>query len=230
MSVFDRIRDSFKFVDKNALNRIIIKTERIFRFATMPAASAEYVTNLVQYIGTSNVNYTNGFFYRSILNGTDYEWRQVNIQPNDDIPHWSGTKAQYNADPSAVPVGTYITFIDDADTNYESGIYSTDEVRTGKKWLNGKPIYRKCFYAANISAAGPVLFGSITQDLEDITLSTGTWNDGAASPMVIPMGVEYNSVSASPRVDIANGNLFLDKTAGTLTRVNVTLEYTKSTD
>lgn len=230
MSVLDRIRNGFKYLDKNGLKHLIDKTERIFRFSTMPAAGADYVNNLVQYTGATNATYTNGYFYRSILNGATYEWQRANIQPNDDVPHWSGTHAQYDADPTAVPVGAYITFIDDPDTNYESGVYSTNETRTGKRWINGKPIYRKCFYAATISAAGPVLLGAIAQDLEDITLSTGTWNDGAASPMVVPMGVEYNGVSASPRVDITNGDLYLDKTAGTLTRVNVTLEYTKSTD
>jgi hypothetical protein len=37
----------------------------------------------------------------------------------------------------------------------ECGIYSTEEVYTGKTWYDGKKIYRKCYYNLSVSIANP---------------------------------------------------------------------------
>lgn len=163
MSVLDRIRDGFKYLDKNGMKHLIDKTERIFRFSTMPAAGADYVNNLVQYTGTTNLDYTNGFFYKSVLNGSTYEWQQINVQPNDDTPHWHGTHAEYDADPTAVPAGAYVTFTDDVDTGFDSGLYRNTETVTGKAWTDGRPIYRKCYTLTNSSSTAAAIY--LTADL-----------------------------------------------------------------
>lgn len=245
MSVLDRIRDSFKYLDKNGLKHVIDKTERIFRYSTMPAASANFVTNIVQYIGATNANYTNGFFYRSVLNGAVYEWQQVSIQPNEDIPHWSGTHAQYDADPSAVPVGAYITFIDDADTNYESGKYSINEVRTGKTWIDGKPIYRKTF-VINLGTVTDNAWTNVytptgVSNINKVTSITGTVEypigcvpvcfsvdaDGTTPPVNAVFAWYLNNTHPDHANNIvihACGARYNNKDA------YITIEYTKSTD
>ena len=53
-----------------------------FRYSTMPTASVDYLNKIVEYIGTTNANYTNGYFYQCRFDGTNYSWVQKNIQPS----------------------------------------------------------------------------------------------------------------------------------------------------
>lgn len=39
---------------------------------------------IVQYVGETTDYYTNGYFYKSVLDGADYVWKQWNIQPGDN--------------------------------------------------------------------------------------------------------------------------------------------------
>ena len=54
---------------------------------------------------------------------------------------WVGTKAAYEAAKIAgtLPTNCLVAITDDSEDNN----YSTDEVLTGKFWIDGKPIYRK---------------------------------------------------------------------------------------
>lgn len=57
---------------------------------------------------------------------------------------WTGTQADYNAQKNTIPNGSYVNITDDAESgNGIKDIYSTDEVKTNKVWIDGKPIYRK---------------------------------------------------------------------------------------
>lgn len=60
-----------------------VKT-KITQYSTMPTASSTYLDKIVQFIGTTDVNYTNGYFYKCVSDGQDpatYNWEQTNIQP-----------------------------------------------------------------------------------------------------------------------------------------------------
>ena len=53
------------------------------QFDSLPTASAENVGKIVQYIGTTNANYTNGYFYICLSDGGDpatYSWENINVQ------------------------------------------------------------------------------------------------------------------------------------------------------
>lgn len=57
--------------------------------STMPQASEEEVNNIYQYVGTTDANYTNGYFYKCISDGQDpatYSWTRVDVQPAPVIP------------------------------------------------------------------------------------------------------------------------------------------------
>lgn len=57
---------------------------------------------------------------------------------------WTGTQSDYNAQKNTIPNGSYVNITDDAESgNGIKDIYSTDEVKTNKVWIDGKPIYRK---------------------------------------------------------------------------------------
>jgi len=47
---------------------------------TLPNADASQENKIYQYIGATNVNYTNGYFYKCINNGGTYEWHVIATQ------------------------------------------------------------------------------------------------------------------------------------------------------
>jgi len=50
--------------------------------STMPQASEEEVNNIYQYVGTTDANYTNGYFYKCVSDGQDpatYSWAEVSM-------------------------------------------------------------------------------------------------------------------------------------------------------
>ena len=53
-----------------------------FRYSTMPTASVDYLNKIVEYIGTTDSTYTNGYFYQCRFDGINYSWVQKNIQPS----------------------------------------------------------------------------------------------------------------------------------------------------
>ena len=63
------------------LNKLDEKEDK-FRYSTMPTASVDYLNKIVEYIGTTDANYTNGYFYQCRFDGTNYSWVQKNIQPS----------------------------------------------------------------------------------------------------------------------------------------------------
>ena len=56
--------------------------EDLFRYTTMPLAGNDNVGKIVEYIGTTDANYTNGYFYQCRFDGTNYSWVQKNVQPS----------------------------------------------------------------------------------------------------------------------------------------------------
>ena len=61
----------------------------IIQYSTMPTASAETIGKIIQYIGTTSNNYTNGYFYIGTSttenNETTYSWTALNVQSSQDI-------------------------------------------------------------------------------------------------------------------------------------------------
>jgi hypothetical protein len=84
------------------------------RVATMPTAGADYVGDIVQYVGTTTASYTNGYFYKCVedssTNPSTYSWEQANVQPlgNDDIFVAEFNVTTYAAVNAAYTAGKYI--------------------------------------------------------------------------------------------------------------------------
>lgn len=52
--------------------------------STMPTAGADELGNIYQFTGTTDANYTNGYFYKCVSDGQDpatYSWTRVDVQP-----------------------------------------------------------------------------------------------------------------------------------------------------
>lgn len=67
-----------------------IATEAI-QVSTMPTAAVGELGKIYQFVGTTDANYTNGYFYKCVSDGENpatYSWTQINVQP-------SATKHKY---------------------------------------------------------------------------------------------------------------------------------------
>lgn len=89
-----------KFLDLNGLTRYdrkiksFVEGNSIVKCDTMPIASDRNFGQIIQYVGTTDATYTNGYFYKSIIDGDDnHVWQRVDIQPSID-PNNYYTKAQ----------------------------------------------------------------------------------------------------------------------------------------
>lgn len=106
----------------------------------LPTASASEVGNIYQYIGATTTTLTNGYFYECIEDSGSYSWVEKEVQKNEDVPHWSGTRAEYEAIKDTLEAGTYIGITDD----YDDGLEVVDEVEDG----NMNPVTSNAVYDA----------------------------------------------------------------------------------
>lgn len=97
-------------------------------------------------------------------------------------------------------------------------IYSTSEVNTGKKWIDGKPIYRKVVTAT--AGAGPNAWGwAISQaDFNNIGIESVTF-----------AGIVADNLQFMP-VGVHKSNGFYSMVGMILVGQNIILEYTKTAD
>lgn len=68
------------------------------------------------------------------------EWKKIGGV--EKYPAEFGTRAEFEAKKDDLPVGTVFTTTDEFEEG-EKDIYSTEEVKTNKVWVDGKPIYRR---------------------------------------------------------------------------------------
>ena len=75
-----------------------IAPEMVQRTA-MPQASEEEVGNIYQFKGTTDANYTNGYFYKCVSDGATptpaYSWERVDVQPGSSLPSQSGNSGKF---------------------------------------------------------------------------------------------------------------------------------------
>ena len=87
---------------------------------------------------------------------------------------FTGTTAEWEALTSAEKAKyTLVNLTDDGETGDEEN-YSTSEVKTNKKWIDGKPIYRKVFNTTTPSSDGEILVATLSSDVEWVTKIEGT--------------------------------------------------------
>lgn len=85
------------------VNELSILTDaeagQVIQVSTMPTASADELGNIYQFIGTTDVNYTNGYFYKCVSDGqtpATYSWTQTNVQPQSGgLPSQTGQSGKF---------------------------------------------------------------------------------------------------------------------------------------
>jgi hypothetical protein len=58
----------------------ILDGGQIIQYPTMPTASSSNVGDIIQFTGTTDSTYTNGYFYKCVDNSGTYSWENINIQ------------------------------------------------------------------------------------------------------------------------------------------------------
>ena len=55
------------------------------QYDTMPTASSENEDDIIQYIGETTANYTNGYYYKCVLDDGSYKWEECKVQSDPSI-------------------------------------------------------------------------------------------------------------------------------------------------
>ena len=103
--------------------------------------------------------------------------------------------------------------------------YSTDEVKTGGKWIDGNPIYRKTLVFTNITLTStPSQIGDTDIPIGNIIKT----EEFVFKSELATAGSSYESVYIE-----AGGKIFANQTVSSITtdwNIYFTIEYTKTTD
>jgi hypothetical protein len=62
-----------------------LKAQSIFQYSEMPEANEDYLGKIVQYIGETDENYTNGYFYKCEEESGSYFWTNIQIQDDEEL-------------------------------------------------------------------------------------------------------------------------------------------------
>lgn len=76
------------------------------QYTTMPTASADYLDKIIQYTGTTDSTYTNGYFYIGVSDGATeptYSWERIAVQPEPDMSNYLAKDNTV----SYIPTGQY---------------------------------------------------------------------------------------------------------------------------
>lgn len=109
----------------------------------------------------------------------------------------------------------------------EERSYSTEEVNTGKKWIDGKPIYRRVFTAT--SAPSDNSLGTIANLDTPIKLEVFARNNADGNWFPRAYGIYQSSGNPQSQID-ANGRVFFEVHSYTVNKIIAIVEYTKTTD
>ena len=157
---------------------------------------------------TELVNKLKAFFQKKEFSGTHDEWNQLT----------PAEKANYEI----------VNFTDDLECAYQD-VYSTEEVKTNKVWVDGKPIYRKVINLGILPNTTSKQISHNISNYDYVTKLYGTAMD--QNKLVMPL----------PRASVIPENCFdLNITATSVVistgvdRTNFSgyavVEYTKTTD
>ena len=102
---------------------ILTDVSDAIQVSTMPTAAVGELDKIYQFIGTTDANYTHGYFYECVSDGGNpatYSWSQLNVQPSS-----GGQTIQYDTMPtaSAETVGKIVQYTGNTDSTYTNGFF-----------------------------------------------------------------------------------------------------------
>lgn len=124
----------------------------------------------------------------------------------------------------------YLAQLEDAETGGSGGIdYSTDELDTGIKWIDGKTIYRKTINCGALpnTASKDVAHG-ITNIDRIVSIEGYAYNPTLHSTMPIPYSTNSTAANVGVNADTTSINIFDGSDRSAFTEAYITLVYTKT--
>lgn len=120
------------YLDYEGLSHTIEKIDQIkqdiIQVTELPTASEDELDKIYQFTGETTADYTNGYFYKCVSDGAatpTYSWEKIDL--GDGTPHWSGTRAEYEAIKDTLEAGTIVNITDD----YDDGLEVVDVIESG---------------------------------------------------------------------------------------------------
>lgn len=117
--------------------------------------------------------------------------------------------------------------------------YSTTEIKTNKKWINGKPIYRKTIYVSSLPNATSTNYQHGISNIEmiwaDMSNSFVRWSNGDVAPLpYISVGAPTATAVYSSMIELRGITTSTFTIATGFDRSSmsayITFNYTKTTD
>ena len=179
--------------------------------STMPAASAANLGQIVQFVGTTDANYTNGLFYECVSDGAaspTYSWEQKDVQsyPETDLT---------NVFASGFPVASV--------SGARQFEYSTGEQIVGT-WIDGKPIYQRTWTGLDVYTAYNSWTNIVRIPNIALIIDVKAYGLDSTDHSLLPAALEFAVQSTDYIATEANTSINL--------RVikMITVQYTKTTD
>ena len=144
---------------------------------------------------------------------------------------FNGSHAQWNAlTLTQKAMYSIVNFTDDSPSSYED-IYSTNEVKTNKVWIDGKPIYRKVIDIGNLPNATTKFISHNITNLGKVIRLYGFANDSTNTDHItLPFVDNNNSATYNTSLRALASHIVLS-TLGELQGFSgyAVIEYTKTT-
>lgn len=79
---------------------VVLSIPDAVQYSTMPTASANNLGDIIQFTGTTDANYTNGYFYKCVSDGQEpatYSWTAVQVQASSGggLPSQTGQSGKF---------------------------------------------------------------------------------------------------------------------------------------
>lgn len=214
---------------------------QIIQVSSMPTAGADELGNIYQFIGTTDANYTNGYFYKCVSDGGNpatYSWERTDVQPTpSELPSQTG-----NAGKFLTTDGTDASWSDKPLVNTATGTNSITVDGTAVTYNNsiniGKQTQISGFNAVAIgygaqAAKQAIGLGSNAKASGEASVAIGIGATASGNNSIqISAKTNYTNFDANTfKVANANGNFEIMSADGTiptdrLTKVNSTITLT----
>lgn len=203
------------------------------QYTFMPMADEEHYDHIVQFIGVTDANYTNGYFYKCVSDGQDpatYSWSQVSVQPAPSgLPDQTGQSGKF-----LTTDGTDASWSDKPLINRATGDNGLIILGSSNSYsLSGRSITVVGAGANGFSEGSIVIGKSASVGLSSSGSVAIGKNAATNAANAIQLGSSTNAVTATNsdantfKVANANGNFEIMSADGTvptarLTKVNTT--------
>ena len=198
-------------------------TTEVIQVSTMPTASATELDKIYQYIGTTDANYTNGYFYKCVSDGqtpATYSWENIEVQEVDALPSQTGQNGKF-----LTTDGTAASWSDKPLVNTATGTDAIAIIGTGqgnKSVCIGPRTSTTGFGAVAIgnqvsaTGYGGIAIGQTCQASasNSIAILQGNVTSNANNAMMF--GIGTNSDANTVKFGNANGNYEIMSADGTI--------------